>query len=285
MDLDFPNPIGLAAGFDRDGRLLKWLAPTGFGFVEIGTFNYPHGKTDGGGLETVAANLKRTMSRRNERAPRQLVGLSLGSTNETFNEQTVQDYCRAMELFRNYADYLVINLSRPGFLARAPDLDSSALAKLMKSARQSRDELASRRGIRVPVVIKVAVDEECNEIPQAIRLAKEAELDGVIAAFERWQSRDRLLGWIERLDRCLHPMPLIAVGGIRTAQDAGDYLEAGAKLVQFYTALVEQGPFLARRIVAQASCHPKSFGRGSSFFRLSCRDSAQDSKVRTGHQL
>jgi dihydroorotate dehydrogenase len=168
----------------------------------------------------------------------------------------LDDYREAMAVFWHCADYLVINLSRPDCLARSPDPANDALKKLLLSIRQYRDELAARHGTHVPVLIKLALDKQCNEPPLGIQLVKEAELDGVIVAFEHWRSREQVISSIRKLDNWISSLPLmIVVGGVRTPEDAEDYFKAGAKLVQLFTGLVEQGPFVARKIVCGYQKH------------------------------
>ena len=254
LGLEFPNPVGLAAGFDRDARLLKWLAPTGFGFVEIGTVNFSRENEHSVDNDKIIANIER--ARNKDGHP--LIGISLGSLNETLDARMLDNYRQAMAAFWHCADYLVINLSRPGCLSRSPSPANDALKKLPLSIRQYRDDLAARHGMHVPVLIKLALDKQCNEPPLVIQLAKEAELDGVIVAFEHWRSREQVISCIRKLDNWLNPLPLIVVGGVRTPEDAEAYFKAGAKLVQLFTGLVEQGPFVAKKIVTSLLSHKNS---------------------------
>jgi len=251
MGLEFPNPVGLAAGFDRDAGLLKWLAPTGFGFVEIGTVNFSRENEHSGDNDKIIANIERARNKHGH----PLIGISLGSLNDTLNARMLDDYREAMAVFWHCADYIVINLSRPDCLARSPDPANDALKKLLLSIRQYRDELAARHGTHVPVLIKLALDKQCNEPPLGIQLVKEAELDGVIVAFEHWRSREQVISSIRKLDTWISSLPLIVVGGVRTPEDAEDYFKAGAKLVQLFTGLVEQGPFVAKKIVCGYQKH------------------------------
>lgn len=255
MGLEFPNPVGLAAGFDRDAELLKWLAPTGFGFVEIGTVNFSRENEQSGDNDKIIANIERARNKNGH----PLIGISLGSLNDTLNARMLDDYREAMAVFWRCADYLVINLSRPDCLARSPDPANDALKKLLLSIRQYRDELAARHGTHVPVLIKLALDKQCNEPPLGIQLVKEAELDGVIVAFEHWRSREQVISSIRKLDNWISSLPLIVVGGVRTPEDAEDYFKAGAKLVQLFTGLVEQGPFVAKKIVTTLLSHKHSY--------------------------
>jgi len=255
MGLEFPNPVGLAAGFDRDARLLKWLAPTGFGFVEIGTVNFSRENEHSGECDKIIANIERARNKNGH----PLIGISLGSLNETPNARMLDDYREAMAVFWHHADYLVINLSRPGCFARSPDPANDALKMLLPRLRQYRDEMAARHGTQVPVLVKLALDKQCNEQPLVIRLTREAGLDGVIVAFEHWRSREQVISCIRKLDNWTSSLPLIVVGGVRTPEDAEAYFKAGARLVQLFTGLVEQGPFVAKKIVTSLLSNKHSY--------------------------
>ncbi len=245
LGLKFSHPIGLAAGFDRDARLLKWLDPTGLAFAEIGTVNFPLSHTGYAQTKQIIANIEKA---RNRRDP-VLVGVSLGSLNEKLDAKMLADYRESMSTFWDNADYLVINLSRPGSPARRPAADNERLRDLLVSIHDYREVLSSQHGKLTPVLIKLALDQPCDDPPPAIDFAREAGLDGVIVAFEGWRSRDLAIKQTNKIAAWLGPLPLIVVGGIRTPQDAKDYLRAGARLVQIFTSLVEHGPARSREIV------------------------------------
>jgi dihydroorotate dehydrogenase len=245
LGLDFPNPIGLAAGFDRDASLLESLAQTDFGFVEIGTVNFPLSHDACVDLDKTIANIEKARTKNGG----QLLGVSLGSLNETLNTQMLEDYRVAMTVFWHSADYLVINLSRPDSPARCSNLNKEDLKQLLLNIRHYQDKLTEYSGIRVPVLIKLALEQQTDTPPLAIQLAKEIGLDAVTVAFEGWGSREHVISQIQKLHHWLSPLPLIAVGGIRTAEDAEDYIRAGADLVQLFTGMVEQGPSIVSEIV------------------------------------
>lgn len=255
MGLHFPNPVGLAAGFDRDGRLVGCLAPTGFGFVEIGTINANSEVASDTELACVVRTLRNVGLRSHSvgnSADRQLLGISLGSMRDALDERTAADYLKGMDLLWEYADYLVINLSRPGSPGRLLQSDAAALRFLLENIKHSHDTLASRHNSRIPIIIKVAIDHQCKEtIPLSVPLARDLGFDGVLAAFEHWPSRQDAIKCISDLSSLIQPLSLIVVGGIRTVDDIRQALEAGADLVQLYTGFVKQGPLQSRRMISR----------------------------------
>lgn len=257
MGLTFSNPVGLAAGFDRDGKLAGWLAPAGFGFVEIGTINVDSEAVSDTELARIGRTLRKARTRSgacSNPAHRQLLGISLGSMWETLDERTVADYLRGMEVLWPYADYLAINLSRPGSPGRTLPADPAVLRFLLENIKQGHAALAERYESQVPIVVKAAIERRREKtIPPSVFLARELEFDGVLVAFERWPSRQEVIECISELRASIHPLSLIIVGGIRTADDARQTLDAGADLVQLFSGFVEQGPLRTRRMIARVS--------------------------------
>jgi len=255
MRLHFPNPVGLAAGFDRDGRLVGYLAPAGFGFVEIGTINVNSEAAPNTELSDITHTLQKARIRSHSfgnSASRQLLGISLGSIRGTLDERTVADYLKGMDTLWEYADYLAINLSRPGSPGRTLQPDATALRFLLENIKQGYAALAARYRSRVPIIIKAAIDHQCKEtIPLSVHLARELGFDGVLAAFEHWPSRQNAIKCISDLSSLIQPLSLIVVGGIRTVDDIRQSLEAGADLVQLYTGFVKQGPLQTRRMISR----------------------------------
>lgn len=255
MGLPFPNPVGLAAGFDRDGKLAGWLAPAGFGFVEIGTINVDSEAASNTELSGIAHTLQKARIRSHSfgnSANRQLLGISLGSIRGTLDERTVADYLKGMEVLWPYADYLVVNLSRPGSPGRTLQPDATALRFLLENIKQGHAALAARYRSRAPIIIKAAIDHQREKaIPLSVHLGRELGFDGVLAAFEHWPYRKDVIKCIRELSTLIQPLSLIVVGGIRTAEDAWQSLEAGADLVQLYTGFVKLGPLQTRRMISR----------------------------------
>jgi dihydroorotate dehydrogenase len=256
MGLHFPNPVGLAAGYDRDGRRVGWLAPAGFGFVEIGTINVNSEAAANTGLAGIADTLQRARARGDAEgmsASRQLLGVSLGSVRDSLDDRMVADYLRGMEALWKYADYLVINLSRPGSPGRGSGSNGATAPRpVLEGIKRGHEALGAGNGGRVPIIVKVAIEaHHKRSIPDTIVLARELGFDGVIAAFEHWTSRKDVIKCIREFSISVEPLSLIVVGGIRTMDDAWQSLEAGADLVQLFTVLVKRGPLQTRRMISR----------------------------------
>ncbi len=243
MNLNFPNPVGLAAGFDRDGKLANRLNTAGFGFIEIGTINVNSEIESDDELENIVLNLEYS---RNQA----LHGISLGSLRNTIDEHTVADYIQGMEIVWTYSDYIVINLSRPGSSMRSDENNKAELRMLLEKIKQEHTELSEKHRNHVPIIIKVAIDYETRKtLPETLIIAYELEFDGLLIAFENWPSSDDVITAVREISALTNQLPLIVVGGIKTANDALQILNAGAKLVQCYTFLVEQGPTEMKKMI------------------------------------
>jgi len=240
MNLHFPNPVGLAAGFDRDGKLADRLNTAGFGFVEVGTINVNSEIDSDDKLTNIVRNLRRS---KNQSTHRPLIGISLGSLRNCINAHTVSDYLQGMEVFWHYSDYIVINLSRPGSSMRSETDNKAKLRVLLEKVKQGHTELCNNQRNHVPIIIKVAINYEYRKnLPETLIIANELEFDGLLIAFENWPSSSDVIATVGKISALTFQRPLIVVGGIKTADDALKILNAGATLVQCYTLLVEQGP-------------------------------------------
>jgi len=281
--LHFAHPLGLAAGFDKDGQALTGLASLGFAFVELGTvtpraqpgnprprlFRYPHEGAiinrlgfPSQGAKAVAANLAALPP-----LPVPL-GINIGKNRATALAQATADYRTLVRELGPFADYFSVNVSSPN----TPDLrrlqDPQSLRPLLQALREECEKFERRP----PLLLKVAPDLEPEEVAALAALALEPEppLDGFIATNT---TLSRPPGWAqgeesgglsglplkERANRIIAQLyrassgrlPIIGVGGVRTAEDVLTKIEAGASLVQLYTALIYEGPTLIRRIVRQ----------------------------------
>ena len=249
MGLDFPNPVGLGAGFDKDAALVGRLEPGGFGFVEIGTVRPLPVPGKSLGLQVVRANLERSLTHRVS-GPRQVLGISLGSNRMAWGEGAFEDYAALMTGLWRFTDYLVINLSSPqdreGVARADPALVRGLLERVADRARELREEF----GRSVPVVVKLAVTATERDVPMAARCTKEAGLQGIIAETDPAAPQAEACRCLQELADYLGTLPLISVGGIASADDAWRRLQSGAALVQVFRGVLRGGPFLARRIVA-----------------------------------
>ena len=269
--LDFPNPVGLAAGFDKDAEVWRQLLGFGFGSVEVGTLT-PRPQTGNEKprlfrlAEDRAAINRMGFNNRGQAAAlarlgrhKGLVGVNLGANKDSADR--IQDYAEGVRRMRGVADYLTINISSPNTPGLRALQDKGALGALLEA-------VAEARGAGPPVFLKVAPDLERAEIDTIARTAIDRRVDALIVGnttLSRPALRSKLRGEagglsgaplkrlaLERLRDFRAAtggaLPLIAAGGIENGVDAFDRIRAGASLVQLYTALVYRGPGLAREI-------------------------------------
>jgi dihydroorotate dehydrogenase len=277
-DLDFPNPVGLAAGFDKNAEAPDAMLRWGFGFVEIGTVTprpqagnpkprlFRLGRDhavinrmgfNNQGLDIVGARLAR-------RARSGTLGANLGKNRDSAD--AAADYCRGVTALGPFADYLVINISSPNTPGLRELQRRSEAGVLIAAVIRARNALAGRHP---PVLLKIAPDLTRQEIEDLAEVALASAIDGMIVSNTTtarpaelrsadapepgglsgaplFEPSTRLLADMYRLTR--GALPLIGVGGIASGADAYAKIRAGATLVQFYTALAYQGPGLIARI-------------------------------------
>ncbi|HTV44160.1 MAG TPA: quinone-dependent dihydroorotate dehydrogenase [Stellaceae bacterium] len=275
--LDFPNPVGLAAGFDKDARVPDAALRLGFGFVEIGTvtprpqpgnpkprlFRLDEDRGvinrmgfNSGGLDTVVARLSR-------RERTGIVGVNLGKNRDTAD--AADDYAEGIRRTAGLADYLVVNISSPN----TPGLRDLQAGAALEALLARLIEARAKTGQRPPLLLKIAPDLTAAECRDIAEVALGSGIDGLIIAnttVERpaglasryaaeagglsgrplFAPSTAILAEFYRLTR--GRLPLIGVGGVASAEDAYAKIRAGASLVQLYTALVFEGPALIRRI-------------------------------------
>lgn len=286
--LTFKNPVGLAAGFDKDGVALQALAALGFGFIEAGSvtfqpqpgnprprlFRLPLDKAlinrAGFNNEGAAAFAERVSKGR----PDCVLGVSIGKSRAAALEDAVADYLKCFELVFAVADYIAVNVSSPN-TPGLRDLQRADQLEILLGALQSknRDLAAHSPGERtIPLLVKLAPELDEQELELIVDVCKRCEIAGIIATntsiarealrtpLERIKSfgvgglsgaplRQRSTRMIAKLYRLTAAsIPLIGVGGIFTAADAWEKICAGASLVQLYTGFIYEGPSIARRI-------------------------------------
>src|SRR4051812_19721048 len=277
--LNFPNPIGLAAGFDKNGVAIPAWAALGFGFVEIGTvtakpqpgnpkpriFRYPEQQAlinrlgfNNDGADVVAARLRAL--RQSDRWPAIPVGINLGKSKITPIEQAVDDYLYSFRLLAPLADYVVLNVSSPNTPGLRSLQEHDALEQLLGAVRRENERAPK------PVLLKIAPDLSVTDIEQIIATCEQNGIAGLIATNTTLDhsviphSRDQTAGlsgspFLEKSNgfvraiRARSQLPVIASGGICDAASAREKLEAGAQLLQVYTGYVYRGPELLREIV------------------------------------
>ena len=288
FDQIIDNPVGLAAGFDKNAVACKSLSALGFGFIELGTVTpepqpgNPNKRMfrirpdeaiinrlgfNSLGLEAFKRNLKRPKP--SDR--RMLVGINIGKNTATPNDRAIADYIRCLEGVYDFADYVTINISSPNSPQLRELQQADILAELLKAVMQKKEQLASANdGRRVPIALKISPDLETSQIESIAQSAMRHRVDAIIATnttitrpdtgnHPAYQNSGGLSGrplndLSTRVIRILteasdHSIPIIGVGGISTAVDAWNKLMAGACLVQIYSALVYRGPTVVRDIV------------------------------------
>ena len=280
MGLTFPNPVGLAAGMDKNGTHIDALFALGFGFVEIGTvtpkpqagnpkprmFRLPQHQAVinrlGFNNEGVDALVRNVEAARRDRG---LLGINIGKNKDTSNERAASDYLYCLERVYPLADYITVNISSPNTAGLRELQEEQALRRLLGELQEARERLWTRHGRRVPMLVKVAPDLADEDIDVTARVLAEMQVDGVIATnttvsriavHQHPLSRETggLSGEplmakstaVLRMLRTRLPehIPLVGVGGVLTGADAVQKMAAGASLVQCYTGLVYRGPAL-----------------------------------------
>lgn len=278
--LFFENPIGLAAGFDKDAHIFNEFASFGFGHIEIGTltprpqpgndkprlFRIPQDKAlinrmgfNNQGVEAAVERLK-------NRRKKSIIGGNLGKNTATPNEQAVEDYVFVFEKLYDYVDYFVVNVSCPNVSNLGKLQDRSSLDNILSALQASR----AKKDIRKPVLLKISPDLNCAQVDDAIDISVEKQLDGFVVS-NTTITRDNLsIGprQIENIGRgglsgkpitdkstemiryvaSKTALPIIGVGGIMSEKDALDKIEAGATLIQIYTGFIYEGPSFVKRI-------------------------------------
>lgn len=279
FDLTFPNPVGLAAGLDKNGEYIDALFALGFGFVEIGTvtpraqdgnpkprmFRLPAERAlinrlgfNNQGVDALVANVKAA-----RRKGDGLLGINIGKNKDTPNESAERDYLLCLEKVYPLADYVTVNISSPNTAGLRELQEEQALRRLVGTLREAQEKLRIRHRKRVPMLVKVAPDLSDDDIDACARVLGDMQVDGVIATnttVSRTSVREdplsRETGGLSgaplldkstavlRMLRTRLPesIPLVGVGGIMGGADAAQKMAAGAQLVQVYTGLVYRGP-------------------------------------------
>lgn len=278
----FFNPVGLAAGFDKDAKLIDELACFGFGFIEIGTltpnpqlgneqprlFRLPKDKALINRMGFNNEGVEAAVERLRKRNSKVIIGGNIGKNKDTPNDKAFSDYMLCFEALYPYVDYFVVNVSSPNTPGLRELQDKAPLMQLMLHVKG----LSKSKAKVKPVLLKIAPDLNIDQLNDIIEILKETKTDGVIAT-NTTISRDGLLTQSEEvsaigmgglsgkpltdrsnevisyLRKNLGPdYPIIGVGGIMNPQDALDKLNAGADLIQLYTGFIYEGPGVIKRI-------------------------------------
>lgn len=280
--IKFPNPVGLAAGFDKNANMFNDLGFCGFGFIEIGTVT-PKAQ-DGNekprlfrlkkdeaiinrmgfnnqGLEQVVVNLKK-------RNTKVIIGGNIGKNKITPNNEAISDYLKTFEGLFPYVDYFVVNVSSPN----TPNLRELQEKEPLKQLLSELMIANQQKPIQKPILLKIAPDLTNEQLDDIIEIVNEVKIAGVIAT-NTTISRESLLSTNNEIELCgagglsgkplserstevirylseksNKAFPIIGVGGIHSEKDALEKIEAGASLVQLYTGYIYEGPGLVKRI-------------------------------------
>ncbi len=280
--IKFKNPVGLAAGFDKNGKHIQNLSALGFGFIEIGTITpkpqpgNPKKRLfrlidDNGiinrlginndGVYTCADNLKKSNSNI-------IIGGNIGKNTETKNENAAKDYIENFKILHDYVDYFVLNVSCPNVSNFTKLQDVSFLENLIPKLKI----INAKKEKSKPILIKISPDLNQNQLHETINLVKEHNIDGIIAT-NTTTSRENLNTHASKINEIgqgglsglplkskstevirfiaratNNKVPIIGVGGIMSPEDALEKIEAGATLVQIYTGFIYSGPLLVKKI-------------------------------------
>lgn len=280
--LKFSNPVGLAAGFDKNATMFNDLAYCGFGFIEIGTVT-PEGQEgnpkprlfrlkedaaiinrmgfNNAGLESAIEALKKNKGK-------VIIGGNIGKNTQTMPDGYTSDYLECFNALHAYVDYFVLNVSCPNVGSHAKLEDVDYLKELITAVQSANNAKDSQK----PILLKIAPDLNDTQLKEIIDLVATTKIDGVIASntsvnredlktsdtrlneignggLSGQPLKDRSTRVIKYLaDNSNKAFPIIGVGGIHSAEDALAKIEAGADLVQIYTGFVYEGPALIKRI-------------------------------------
>ncbi|MBI1286165.1 MAG: quinone-dependent dihydroorotate dehydrogenase [Flavobacteriales bacterium] len=278
--LKFPNPVGLAAGFDKQASFYKEFSSLGFGFIEVGTitpqpqngnpqprmFRLPKDQGlinrmgfNNGGLDMARKNLE-------GRDRSFIIGGNIGKNKVTPNENAVDDYILCFQGLHDLVDYFVVNVSSPNTPGLRELQDKEPLLRILNALKEENTKIPVPR----PILLKIAPDLTDSQLDDIVEIVAESKIDGVIAtnttiSREGLKSSESITKEVGGLSgkpvrersteviRYLHQksngsFPIIGVGGIHSAEDAIEKLNAGASLVQVYTGFIYEGPGLVKRI-------------------------------------
>ena len=289
MGITFPNPVGLAAGLDKDGAYIDGLAALGFGFIEVGTvtpraqpgnpkprmFRLPKANAiinrmgfNNGGVDAFVANVKASKFYQDKHG---VLGLNIGKNADTPIERAADDYLLCLEKVYPYASYVTVNISSPNTKNLRQLQGASELDALLAQLKDAQQRLADRHKRYVPIALKIAPDIDREQIKTIAGALVRHKMDAVIAtnttitrdAVKGMEHADEMGGLsgapvfelsntvIRGLKTELgNALPIIGVGGIFSGQDAQTKIDAGASLVQLYSGLIYRGPALVRECAA-----------------------------------
>jgi dihydroorotate dehydrogenase len=281
MGLSFPNPVGLAAGLDKNAMVIDGMAALGFGFLEVGTvtprsqpgnpkprlFRLPEAEAiinrfgfNNLGVDSLIQNVKAAKFKG-------ILGINIGKNFDTPNENAAEDYLTCMRKVYTHASYITVNISSPNTKNLRALQEKDALSSLLARLKSEQNILSQVHGKYVPIALKIAPDLTTEQVEEIAGLLMQHRIDGVIAT-NTTLARDAVVGLPNaeeagglsgapvkegstRVIRTLaaslqNSLPIIGVGGILNGEDAKEKIAAGASLVQLYSGLVYKGPQLIK---------------------------------------
>ena len=285
LGLSFPNPVGLAAGLDKNGDYIDALGDLGFGFIEVGTvtprpqpgnpkprmFRLPEHQALINRLGFNNKGVDYLVERLKLRRFKGIVGANIGKQKDTPVEKAADDYRHCLDRVYPHCDYITVNISSPNTANLRALQDTGPLQELLAELRSLGDDLASQHGLKRPILVKIAPDWEDQALESSLSVIGQSGIDGLIAtnttldrevvAGHRHATEsgglsgapvkpaaDRVLTMARRV---LGPeFPIIGLGGITSGEDAADKKAAGASLVQIYTGFIYRGPTLIGECVS-----------------------------------
>jgi dihydroorotate dehydrogenase len=286
--LTFSNPIGLAAGFDKNGEAADALGALGFGFVEVGTvtneeqpgnpkpriFRLPQDRALVNRLAFNNCGAKQLVKNLKAHAPDCVLGINIGKSRSVPIEKAIPDYLKTFQIVYNVADYIAVNVSSPNTPQLRELQHADMLGELLSQIQTRNRELADKYSLSAPrpLLLKIAPDLSREEIESIVEAAQQTGISGIIAT-NTTTNREGLQSSPQRIAaagegglsgaplrdrsneviRVIYQLtkgrlPIIGVGGVFTAEDAWEKISAGASLVQIYTGFIYEGPSVARRI-------------------------------------
>jgi dihydroorotate dehydrogenase len=291
--LEFPNRVGLAAGMDKDGEFTRAIEALGFGHAEVGTvtpqgqpgnprprlFRYPEQKAlinrmgfNNKGSEAMLNSLTKHYPKGKRRMP---VGVNIGKAKATPLDQAVDDYLASFRTLADQADYFTINISSPNTPGLRELQSESYLRDLLTTLRDENQSYAKKLGHQPhPMLLKIAPDLTYAEIDQIVGVLLDLNYDGIIATnttisrpsgfastetggmsggADLRKRSNEVINYIHRSTE--GKLPIIGVGGIDSAEAAGEKIDAGASMVQLYTGWIYRGPFFAKELAKALKSH------------------------------
>lgn len=292
MGLNFPNPVGLAAGLDKNGDYFNALGKIGFGFIEIGTitprpqaghppprlFRLPEARALINRLGFNNKGLHYMLDRLQQRSYRGILGINIGKNQDTSLADAVNDFTLGMETVYAHADYIAVNLSSPNTPGLRDLQQGDHLRTLLKTFDQLREQLQVTHNKYVPIAVKIDPDMSSDQLKDTLDILADSTIDAIIAtnttvdreAVASLPHSEQLGGLSgaplrQKSTQCIaaikahlgNRLPVIGVGGIVDPQDAVEKIQAGASLVQCYTGFIYEGPRLIRESINQLKNHFK----------------------------